>query len=318
MLEWPAGSSPWRPPTDLVTNLEPLGPRGTVYGIDNERRPRAISEGLWRGVAMVEPSAPTEAALAYTPDALNTLPVLNTLRDKRNKLWNVASPIGEGALTVKLNRARGIKRVTYLFASSKGKRHWNNATELLRRGVSTPTPVAYAEQARWAGVHDNVYVSEFIPEAFSTRDLFTSFANGAADYRGIAKSDWLEAVGRFVGYMHLRRVVHRDLSSGNILITLEGTKPTFYLIDIGRARFDRGKVEQQRPRWRDLMRICYKLDWPDREALVDAYQANFPVPRPPWWRLALKSYDAKQIAKKRIKRPFKRSRAGQREQVSSS
>ena len=119
----------------------------------------------------------------------------------------------------------------------------------------------------------------------------------------------LSGVGAFCGHMHLRRIVHRDLSSGNILITLEGQVPTFYVIDIGRAQIDRGRAGNARPRWGDLARICYKLNWTDREALVAAYQDNFPAPRPRWWRLALSSYDAKQRWKKRIKASLRRSKS---------
>ena len=309
ILRWPAGARPWRPPLDMIKRVAPLGPKGTVFGFAAKNHPRPISADGWQGVAMVAASDPAAAeALSYLPEALQGRPVLATLRDKRNKLWNVPAPDGEGVCTVKQNRARGIKRVTYLFKPSKAKRHWNNATEMLRRGVNTPRPIAYVERNRWAGVADNYYVTEFVPDAFSTRDLFTSFAAGASEYRGLSKPDWLQAVGEFVGFMHLRRVIHRDLSSGNILITMAGNVPTFYLIDIGRARIDRGKIEYPRPRWRDLMRICYKLEWADREAFVDAYQVRFSAaPRPRWWRAALHSYDSKQRWKKRLKGALRRS-----------
>ncbi len=296
VLTWPRSAAPFRPTPHAIRNLAPLGPKGTVYGLNNSWKPVDFGLSDWRGVANIKRHGNDKQADALAPDPISSLPVGKILRDKRNKLWTVNNPNGNGGLVVKLNRAIGAKRISYLFKDSKGKRHWNNATEMLRRGVNTPQPIAYAERSANPGVADNYYISEYLEDAFSTRDLFTAFALGEQSFRGISKEEWLTLVAGFVANMHMRHVIHRDLSSGNLLITLDGGTPKIYAIDIGRAHIDKSYNRNT-----DLNRICYKLDWPDREFFVAAYQAAFPNKPLRLWRASLRSYDAKQYLKKRIK-----------------
>jgi len=311
-LYWPPGVTPWRPPESMVRAAQPIGPVGTVFNPQDVLLPVAFNSAGWVGVAAISPEilstdhSSDDAALAYVPDVLDAQPVLRRLRDKRNKLWNVRHPQGQGELTVKLNRARGVKRFTYRFAQSKGQRHWNNATEMLRRGIATPKPVAFAHRQARSGLEDNYYVCEFVEEAFSTRDLFTVFARGELEYRGIDKQQWLDHVANFIAGMHSKRIVHRDLSSGNILITLAEQGPVFYAIDIGRAVIDPPDIKSYRRRAVDLKRICYKLNWSDRTTLMRFYEVHHPAKLPAWWRVPLRGYDAKQTSKKALKRALKK------------
>lgn len=246
------------------------------------------------------------------PDLLRSLPQSKVLRDKRNKLWNIQAPWwGCGEQTVKLNRARGIKKFTYKFLPSKGKRHWNNATEMLRLGVTTPEPLGFFEQTS-SNAADSYYICQFIEDAFSCRDVFTAFKNGELQYQGIEKADWLLQIGKFVAHMHWRGIIHRDLSSGNLMMTCSNGQVEFYLIDIGRAIIDRPLSTKARMRFKDLNRICYKLAWPDRELLIKAYDQHTKQPLPKWWRLSLSSYDWKQNSKKTLKGNRKPKQRGTR------
>ena len=84
--------------------------------------------------------------------------------------------------------------------------------------------------------------------------------------------------------------------SGNVLFTVEGGEATFYAIDIGRARFD----DQHKP-LADIARVCYKLDWPDRETLMAAYLQNYRLNNKQRWRLWCRAYDYKLALKKGLK-----------------
>ena len=176
----------------------------------------------WRGACMLRQDSQGEdrqrAALLH-PDHLHDLPVTAVLRDARNRLWNVADPRGIcEQVTVKLNRATGFKRLTYRFRPSKGRRHWNNACQMLRRGVATPLPIGFYERWENAGIRDSWYFCQFVPDAFSCREVFAAFRDGAQAYRGLDKARWLELLAGFVCNMHNKQVVHRDLSSGNLLL----------------------------------------------------------------------------------------------------
>ena len=63
-----------------------------------------------------------------------------------------------------------------------------------------------------------------------------------------------------------------------------------------------------RHRLRDLMRICYKLNWADREDFVQRYQRLAGAKLGRWWRLPFHYYDYKQRFKKAIKGKGKKRR----------
>ncbi|MFT5484965.1 MAG: hypothetical protein ACI9GW_003635, partial [Halieaceae bacterium] len=74
-----------------------------------------------------------------------------------------------------------------------------------------------------------------------------------------------------------------------------------WLIDIGRAQVSNRKLSRPR-RLVDLMRICYKLEWREREIFIDHYNAAMSKPFSPFWRLPMLYYDIKQGTKKTLKR----------------
>ena len=128
---------------------------------------------------------------------------------------------------------------------------------------------------------------------------------GAQAFKGIAKLDMFERMAAFIFHMHSRNIIHRDLSSGNLMMTLDGDKLEFYAIDIGRAVIDSNK---RRHRYLDLKRICYKLDWADRELFIEAYNQQGGRALSIWWRVSLFSYDFKQTAKKMLKGKYRRKK----------
>ena len=104
--------------------------------------------------------------------------------------------------------------------------------------------------------------------------------------------------------MHNRQIVHRDLSSGNLLLARNAAGDIVpMVIDIGRAWVWRGPGSRLRERHRlqDLIRIAYKLDWRDREAFMAAYEDHYGRAFSPLWRLPFHYYDNKQRLKKALK-----------------
>ena len=290
------------PEDNILQQIPQKALQDVVYWPRKNKVTQTLHDKLWRGTYTLPGRASADAPSEDTiPDLLPSLPQCRVLRDKRNKLWNIEAPWwGPGEQTVKLNRAKGIKKFTYKFLPSKGKRHWNNATEMLRLGVTTPEPLGFFEQTS-SNAADSYYICQFIEGAFSCRDVFTAFKDGQTHYQGIEKEDWLQRIGKFVAHMHWRGIIHRDLSSGNLMMTCNNGEIDFYLIDIGRAVIDRPLSTKARMRFKDLNRICYKLAWPDRELLIKAYDQHTKQPLPKWWRLSLSSYDWKQNGKKTLK-----------------
>ncbi len=103
--------------------------------------------------------------------------------------------------------------------------------------------------------------------------------------------------------MHNMGILHRDLSSGNILLVINNDEVKPYFIDIGRARILKKLTTRQR--LMDLMRICFKLSWSDRQQLINFYNAHLGSEVASWWRWAVRYYIFKQRSKRFIKGKFK-------------
>jgi len=262
----------------------------------------------WNGACMLRASSQqqdlVDSAL-LAPGQLPLLEELEVLRDVRNRLWNVRDPRGRcDRVTIKLNRVKGVKRISYRFRPSKGRRHWNNACKMLQRGIRTPLPVAFYESTRSPGISDSWYLCEFVPDAFSAREVYRAFRDGAAEYMGLDKAAWFDLLSEFVCHMHNKQIVHKDLSAGNLMLqrTAEGDIHP-QVIDIGRAWIWSGPGSRIRDRHRllDLMRIAYKLDWKDRELFIEHYETHLGKALSPLWRVPFYYYDAKQALKKSLK-----------------
>ncbi len=263
----------------------------------------------WRGAYIHDRESAKLLGEELCPDKLLSLPEQAVLRDSRNRLWNIADPRDpHRRLTVKLNRPTGIKRWSYYFKPSKGLRHWNNASIMLKRGINTPEPVAYFERHSNSGIEVSYYICDYIDEAFSSRQVCAAIEQGVAEFRGLNKQQWLDFLSDFICRMHNKGIVHRDLSVGNLMLTQEDDgRITPHLIDIGRARITR-KGATGRYRLLDLMRICYKLSWSNRDLFIQCYNNHWYRKLPWYWRLAVGYYDIKQGTKKYVKRQFKRKK----------
>lgn len=264
----------------------------------------------WRGAftRFVDPAS-FSLGDELSPARIASIPEIDVMRDRRNRLWNIAHPFKpQQQLTVKLNRPVGIKRLAYRFKPSKGRRHWNTASTMLQRGISTPMPVAFYERYKNSGVRESYYICEYIPDTFSSRHVCAAIRQGQKEFKGLDKQQWFDLITGFVCKMHDCGILHLDLSVGNLMLKQEITgEITPYLIDIGRAKVVK-KTIPGRHRILDLMRICYKLDWRDRQLFIQSYNKSWGNEFGPYWRLALGYYDFKQDGKKYIKNLFKKKR----------
>lgn len=267
----------------------------------------------WQGAIAVERGQDAKRrAQTLEPSSLELLAPDPLLRDKRNRVWCAHNPLKPAEKwVIKRIRVHGVKRFFYRFRRSKAERNWNNAARMLRLGVATPMPVAYFEQKRGGSIADSYYVCHYVEYLFSARQAFEAFRDGFEGFAGVSRDEVLDAAARYVHHMHRRGMVHRDLSSGNLLF-MRGERGALNAtaIDIGRARFSAARPLTQGERFRDLMRICYKLDWPNRRALLERYFRLWGVSVPASSAVFLSYYDWKHRVKPMLKRT--RAHASQR------
>ncbi|MDX9706334.1 MAG: hypothetical protein RBT86_02015 [Azospira sp.] len=279
-------------------------------GVSVHRHARGVThffhrENGWQGIVLAANARERDALLAaIRPEAIGAPVREATLRHARNAIWTIAHPTRpERRLVVKQPvRVPWYKRLLDRNKPAKGLRSWSGAAELLRLGVGTATPVAWFEKVGDETRMQNFYLCEYVDAPLSFRELFSAYAAGADSHAGIAAADAYRKLCRFLLKMHGGGVFFRDLSGGNILVRPEADGDfSCTLIDTGRIRVYRDGVPLS-ARLSDLSRICNKLHWAGREALVGEYLAA--IGKTFGWRhrLPFHLYDAKVRLKRRVGR----------------
>lgn len=262
----------------------------------------------WRGAVLASsPEQAKEMRRAIHPARLPPPSRETLMRKARNAIWRAALPDGTVIVAKKPLKMHLHKRLLDRFRPSKARRSWDAAAQLLRRGIPTAAPVAFIEADGAGRLLENYYLCEFVDTQTTVREMMTAFAQGAASFMGVPEQEAYRQLCEFLLRMHGRGVYFRDLSGGNILLR-NGPEGVFEftLIDINRARFFNHKPGIK---WRisDLTRVCQKLHWAGREALVGQYLEA--LGKKFTWRLRLRFhlYDAKVWLKRRFGRKgFKR------------
>lgn len=198
----------------------------------------------------------------------------DTLHWGRNYLYAVDLDTVQGPLpvVVKQFRNQGWKaRWQRRRRGSKAERCWRAARRLEAAGVSTPAPVAWIESTRTEG--PSFFVSRRIAGSFECRYLFRALLAGSLGKRfeGADVTEIFRAMGELVRRMHAAGVWHRDVSIGNLLITVPAGdvgRPEVTIIDLGRARL--GLRLDALRRLRDLCRLPV-VALPHRRTFLAAY-----------------------------------------------
>lgn len=207
--------------------------------------------------------------------------------------WN-----GFTVVTKRFKRLGFIKRVIYtFFRANKALRSYNNAMELIHRGVSTPEPVAYVGTLSHGLIKNLYYISA---ETHAT-DIKSEL---------IDRKPWnrlmLEAYAAFVATLHEKGILHRDLNPTNVLYESDGKGGfTFTLIDVNRMTFYDGSVPKA-----ECMENLTLFWWltPVYRAMLNAYAT-----RRNWTQDDIAEaihrkevHDRHWIRRKRVTHPFKK------------
>ena len=160
------------------------------------------------------------------------------------------------------------------FKPSRAIRHWQNAWELLQRGVNTPMPIFIAIPKNRRANSFLLAVEPAVPHT-RVRTLLHEIIRGNAqlDVGDLAVApEWLaECCGRYIRSVHDSGILHRDFSGGNVLIPRDwdGTdtalKSKFILLDINRIWLVSPQKISINQRIQDLERLTFP------ESLLERY-----------------------------------------------
>lgn len=124
-----------------------------------------------------------------------------------------------------------VNKIAYrFFRKSKAERSFYYAQELLKRGINTPAPVAFAEEVTSVAFLKSFYVSEHLNYDLTFRDL---------NLKKKGHEEILRAFTRFTFQLHEKGIEFLDHSPGNTLIQINENAYKFYLVDLNRMNFKR-------------------------------------------------------------------------------
>lgn len=125
-----------------------------------------------------------------------------------------------------------INKIAYkYFRKSKARRSYEYANRLIKNGIGTPQPIAYAENFKFSGLEKSYYISEHLQTELTFRELVLQ--PDYPDHENI-----LRQFTRFTFDLHQKGIEFLDHSPGNTLIK-KGSEGTyhFYLVDLNRMNF---------------------------------------------------------------------------------
>ena len=118
------------------------------------------------------------------------------------------------------------------FRLSKANRSYNYAMKLLNLGINTPAPICYCEVKKNGLLTSSFYVSEQLDFDFAISEVINN----------VNYPDRINILNDFTGFtlkLHENGINFLDHSPGNTLVKLNNSRPTFYLVDLNRMRFEK-------------------------------------------------------------------------------
>ena len=204
--------------------------------------------------------------------------------------------VGGGEVAIKRFPVSGFRRLVYRFRTSKAVRAFDHAARLVAMGIGTPRPLAAVEVRRGGALLASFYCCRLVPTVGEARLLKHADAPRRAELVAL--------LGEFIGGLHESGVLHRDLTSGNVLLVPDGASPVgvaFHLVDLNRMRFGRVGVQA------GLANLA-QLRLGDEGLLLEAYcrARGLGVARArPYYRIRRKLRTLRQTVKERT-RPVRR------------
>lgn len=157
------------------------------------------------------------------------------VQDRRNTIKMFVCNDGTELIVKRYHLPRNINRLVYSLGirKPKGERAYLYVERLLKKGIESPTPIAYIEEREWGLLGYSYLVSLKCPYEHRMYEL--GYAT-AETYEPFA-----QAFGEYCARLHEADILHRDFTPGNVLWSKDGKGMYhFAIVDINQMEF--GKV----------------------------------------------------------------------------
>ncbi len=150
------------------------------------------------------------------------------------------------------------KQLLALFRPARAVQGWLRGHALELRGIPAARPLVAVDRRRpWFRCESYLAV-EWIEGSENLHLYLWRIAGEPQHLRVRRASRCAESIGRLLGHMHARRVLHGDLKASNLLVTDRGGHIESYLVDVDDVRLD---AETSLPhRAADLARLAASLE----------------------------------------------------------
>lgn len=189
-----------------------------------------------------------------------------------------------------------VNKIAYrFFRKSKAERSFIYAQKLLKCGIKTPTPIAYAEEVTPFAFLKSFYVSAQLDYDLSFRDL---------DVDKPGHERILRAFTHFTHQLHEKGIEFLDHSPGNTLIQIDGEQLEFYLVDLNRMNFKSLSYSERLQNFRRLSRekAIYEVMADEYAKITNRSSAEVFEQMWHYNRVFFEKRDKKTQLKKKIKR----------------
>ncbi len=264
---------------------------------------KPVDNDKWEGVFTFT-SGDAQDVLSHIPEDLEKGDDRKIMRDGRNCVWSMPDTRNPSrTIVVKRHQVRKLhKKLVQRWKPSGALRSWNGANELLRRGISTPRPIAFFQRHKRPSLSDSYFVYGMFQNTGSMRQAFRAFKEGETEFHGISRGLLYSELADFLHEMHGRGVFFRDLSAGNMLFRIKDNgQVEFCLIDTARAHFYTHSLSL-RLRLSDLKRITHPANWKCRKEFMAMYMNKMGRNFSWWMKIPLICYDLKHMIKHQVKR----------------
>lgn len=172
---------------------------------------------------------PWEAWMEDLPQRVAALPPSQLIRNGRNRVYWIEHEGQKFVVKHFLNNGAW-KKLAYRIATGKARRSFDHSIALIRAGVKSPQPIGWREDWEGPFLKESFYVSAHVEVAQTARAI-----------RHDKTTDWrphVTKIARSIARMHDARILHRDLTAGNILFVTDSAEQwPVYIIDNNRMSF---------------------------------------------------------------------------------